>query len=360
MLARYAAAAGLIPVAIGTAAILLPFLILGAGAATALPAAPGLCAAGGTAQTIVGIALDADQMGNAETITAVAAAQHLPAYAATIALATAKQESDLRNLDHGDRDSLGLFQQRPSQGWGTRAQIAHPVYATTAFLRRLTAVPGWQTLPLTRAAQAVQRSAYPDAYARWEPLARALTDQLWPTAEAASPGTPATTSPAITEPAAVCIHGPGPPGASGDPTSGTGIIPTGLVIDGSPAAQTAVRYALAQLGKPYAWGATGPDAYDCSGLTMAAWAAAGIALPHHAADQARHGTPTTLANAVAGDLIFIPGADGTPQNPGHVGMIIGHAADHTYLIQAPTDGIPVEITDTLRWTGVISAVRHIG
>jgi cell wall-associated NlpC family hydrolase len=361
MNARHLTAAGTAPIAMAAASILLPFLILGAGAGTApLPAGPALCAGGGTAQTIAGITLDPEQMGNAETITAVTASRHLPNRAATVALATAMQESGLRNLNHGDRDSLGLFQQRPSQGWGTPAQITNPVHATTTFLQHLTAVPNWQTIPLTQAAQAVQHSAFPDAYAHWEPLAHALTDQLWPTAAAATTATPGPGTPFIGLPAVACIHGPGPTGIGGDPAAGARGIPAGLVVDGSSAAQTAVRYALAQLGKPYEWGAAGPNAYDCSGLTMAAWSAAGIALPHHAVDQATRGTPTTLADAVAGDLVFIPGADGTPQQPGHVGMIIGHAAGHTYLIQAPTEGIPIELTDTAQWIGEITAIRHIG
>ena len=358
MTIRSAAASLAAPLAAGVTAMLLPFLVLGAGA-TALPAGPVLCAGGGTGQTLAGIALSAEQMGNAQTITTVTAAKHLPAYAATIALATAKQESDLQNLDHGDRDSLGLFQQRPSQGWGTRAQLINPVYAMTAFLQRLVTVPDWQTIPLTRAAQAVQRSAFPDAYAHWQLLAQTLTAQLWPAA-AANSASPAPGSTPVAPPPALCITGPGPPGSAGNPAVGTQAMPAGLVIDGSPAARTAVHFALAQLGKPYVWGAAGPDAYDCSGLTMAAWATAGIALPHHAADQATRGTPTTLANAAAGDLVFIAGADGTPQAPGHVGMIIGRTTDHhLYLIQAATEGVPIEVTDTSQWAGLIVAIRHI-
>lgn len=106
-----------------------------------------------------------DQIANATTIYQVSQGMGLPAYAAVIAIATALQESDLYNLDYGDRDSLGLFQQRPSQGWGTPAEIMNPVYAATKFYQALVKVPNWQTIPLTEAAQAVQESAYPDAYA---------------------------------------------------------------------------------------------------------------------------------------------------------------------------------------------------
>ena len=98
-----------------------------------------------------------------------------------IALATALQESGLRNIEHGDLDSLGLFQQRPSQGWGTRAQILDPTYASDVFYEHLAKVPGYLTLPLTEAAQRVQRSGYPEAYAKHETdavlLAAALTGQ---------------------------------------------------------------------------------------------------------------------------------------------------------------------------------------
>ncbi|GGK36669.1 hypothetical protein GCM10010124_31640 [Pilimelia terevasa] len=89
---------------------------------------------------------------------------------------TAMQESGLRNLPGGDRDSVGLFQQRPSQGWGTVAQLRDPAYAATKFYQRLAKVPGWERMSVTDAAQAVQRSAYPNAYAKHEPAAiRLLT-----------------------------------------------------------------------------------------------------------------------------------------------------------------------------------------
>src|SRR5262249_15352840 len=98
----------------------------------------------------------------------------LPDHAVTIALATALQESQLHNLSYGDRDSLGLFQQRPSQGWGSAAQVMQPDYAAGAFFTALERVQGWQTMSVTAAAQAVQHSDAPDAYATWEPLARTL------------------------------------------------------------------------------------------------------------------------------------------------------------------------------------------
>ncbi|MFE1455227.1 heavy metal transporter [Streptomyces sp. NPDC058735] len=122
-----------------------------------------------------------EQAVNAATITAVGTARGLPERAVTIALATALQESALRNIDYGDRDSLGLFQQRPSQGWGTPKEIMDPAYSAGEFYDHLVKVPGYTRLPLTVAAQRVQRSGFPQAYAKHEPdaalLASALTGQ---------------------------------------------------------------------------------------------------------------------------------------------------------------------------------------
>jgi len=118
--------------------------------------------------------LDIDQAASATTIAAVGKRLGLPDHAVTVALAAALQESHLHNLPYGDRDSLGLFQQRPSQGWGTAAQILTPSYAAGAFFHALTRVTDWEALPITDAAQQVQRSGAPTAYARWEPEARTL------------------------------------------------------------------------------------------------------------------------------------------------------------------------------------------
>ena len=122
--------------------------------------------------------IDIDQAVNAATIAAVGRKRGLPDHAATVAIAAALQESQLHNLGYGDRDSLGLFQQRPSQGWGTAQQLTTPTYAANAFFDALARVPGWVDLPVTVAAQRVQRSATPDAYANWEPEARTLAAAL--------------------------------------------------------------------------------------------------------------------------------------------------------------------------------------
>lgn len=122
--------------------------------------------------------LDLEQSGNAALMAAISVQRGMPARAASIAIATSIQESKLRNIEHGDRDSLGLFQQRPSQGWGSEEQILNPVFAINAFYDALEKVEGYADLPITEAAQAVQRSAYPSAYADHEPEARILASAL--------------------------------------------------------------------------------------------------------------------------------------------------------------------------------------
>jgi hypothetical protein len=122
--------------------------------------------------------LSTSQAGYAATIAAVGERDGMPDHAVSVALATALQESKLRNLEYGDRDSLGLFQQRPSEGWGTAAEVQDPVYAANAFYRALAQVPGWEDVPVTVAAQDVQRSAAPLAYGSWESEGRALAEAL--------------------------------------------------------------------------------------------------------------------------------------------------------------------------------------
>ena len=123
--------------------------------------------------------LTAEQAGNAQLIIRIGREIGVPDRAIAIALGTAMQESSLRNVAFGDRDSLGLFQQRPSYGWGTAAEVQDAARATRVFYggagdpngsrtRGLLDVPGWQNLTFAQAAQAVQISAYPDAYAKWE------------------------------------------------------------------------------------------------------------------------------------------------------------------------------------------------
>jgi len=164
---------------IGSALVLLlaaiGYVVFGGPEHSVTPAAPPPppgCQAGtgGTA-----IPLDTEQAGIAATITGIAARHRLPHRAVTIALAAALQESELQNLDYGDRDSVGVFQQRPSQGWGTTAEIEDPVYATTKFFAALVRLPGYTKMPVDQAAQDVQHSADGSAYEQWVGIATQLT-----------------------------------------------------------------------------------------------------------------------------------------------------------------------------------------
>ncbi len=122
------------------------------------------------------VSLDPQQAAIAATIAGVAQRQVMPSRAVTVAYAAAMQESHLHNLPYGDRDSVGVFQQRPSQGWGPARKLRDPVYATTKFFRALSAIRGYQRMPVYRAAQAVQHSADGYAYAQYQRLAATLTD----------------------------------------------------------------------------------------------------------------------------------------------------------------------------------------
>lgn len=131
--------------------------------------------AGGAARRV---SLGRDQMANAATIAAVGIRRHAPEQAIVVALAAAYQESGLSNRDGGDRDSVGLFQQRPSQGWGTPEQLRDPRYAANRFYSALMSIKGWQRMRVTDAAQAVQRSAYPQAYQKWADESQVLAEAL--------------------------------------------------------------------------------------------------------------------------------------------------------------------------------------
>jgi hypothetical protein len=133
--------------------------------------------AGVVAGNYGGVPISATQAMYANTIIQVGQQRNIPARGITIALMTAKQESNMGTAGMTvaqDHDSLGLFQQRPSQGWGTPAQVMNSVYATNKFYDTLLKVPGWQAMGLSAAAQAVQRSAFPSAYAKWQPMAEAM------------------------------------------------------------------------------------------------------------------------------------------------------------------------------------------
>ena len=120
----------------------------------------------------------------------------------------------------------------------------------------------------------------------------------------------------------------------------------------------AITYAFAQLGKPYLWGGSGPESFDCSGLTMMAWAQAGVNLLHYTGDQMNEGTAvSSYADISPGDLVLVPGSDGTVVNPGHVGLYIGEG-----LVESAVDvqyGIIVQPYSVFV-SGGLSGIRHIG
>ena len=168
------AVAVLVILAIGLASYALGFLVFSR--SKTITASQAECVA--TAHDGSTYGLQPDQAVIASQIASVAIGRGLPDYAVTVAIATAMQESRLTNLGYGDADSLGAFQQRPSMGWGTAEQVMDVSYAAGIFYDHLLKIPGWQTMRVTEAAQAVQRSAFPERYGDWEPMARAWAAAL--------------------------------------------------------------------------------------------------------------------------------------------------------------------------------------
>jgi cell wall-associated NlpC family hydrolase len=313
--------------AVAVGAILLIPLLIATGVSGAMSALFGSgpsmnCVPAGSASA--GVAgYGAEQLANAATIVAVGKQMNVPEQGRVVAIAAAMQESELHNLDHGDRDSLGLFQQRPSQGWGTPEQILNPTYAATQFYQHLLAVPGWQQMTVNDAAQAVERSGVPDAYAPHEPAAREVVAALR---------------------AVTCAR------------MGTG--DCNNIQAPNPIALAAINYACGQRGLPYLWGGNGPEAgdagFDCSGLTHAAYSAAGITLPRTAQAQYDAGPLVPAGQPLLpGDLVFY----GTPSTVHHVGLYLGGGQ----MINAPTYGQPVQVSG-YRWTGddYLGATRPAG
>ncbi len=256
--------------------------------------------------------------------------------AAVVGIATAIQESGLRNLLYGDRDSLGLFQQRAS--WGTAAERTTPAYAAGKFFQRLASVPGWQAMPVTVAAQTVQVSAFPNAYATHVAVAQQIVAALTSSSPAitipTAVGTILLANP-LTPTATACISGSttGDPG----PTVGGG---AGFAPD-SVAVETAIAYAEQQVGKPYVLGGAGPLVWDCSGLTMMAYRAAGVPIGlHDAVSQyqvmsAQHRI-LPYTSAKRGDLVFWQNAT---EGIYHVAIYLGGGM----IVTAPQPGDVVKI-----------------
>lgn len=320
---------------------------------------------------------NADQLTNAATIIAVGKQLQLPAKAWEIALMTSLVESSLLNLHSGDADSQGLFQQRPSAGWGTPAQITNPVLAARAFYgladhthnRGLVDVSGWRRMRPGNAAQAVQVSAFPDRYAHQQGNADRLITKLAGSAAAAAA---LSTTPVDGPGAAAAVAVVGAASVSCTPvTAADAAGPVGAPAKGMAAA--AIVAAKSQLGVDYAWGGGGYKGpgrgvaqgssyvgFDCSSLMQYAWYQASggkITLPRITDAQLASSTVSTVqkADMQPGDLMFfrIPGEAGW----GHVGMFIGGGK----MIEAPHTGAQVRISDISHgyYANITTAVRRV-
>lgn len=268
--------------------------------------------------------LAADQRATVALIVSIGKQRNLPPLAWQVAIQAGMQESGLRNVDHGDLvgpDSRGIFQMRPSQGWGTPAQVMDPTYEVNKFYDVLTAVPNWQNQQPGADAQAVERSAFPLAYNRWEAMAAYLVQTV---------------------------------GQVTDPT-GCGHDVGNLLPATTAAAGVAIAFALSQIGKPYVWGAVGPNAYDCSGLMLVAYRSAGIDLPRTSAQQFHAGALLPVHDAQPGDLMFLAYDPNNPATIHHVFMYLGN----NEIVEAPYQGHPVHRT-AMPWNDpqlVAQAVR---
>ncbi|MGQ4484304.1 C40 family peptidase [Streptomyces sp. SAS_281] len=305
---------------------------------------------------IQGLDLPTEQIPNAQTIVATGLSLDVPRKGQIVAIATAMQESRLRNLNSGDRDSLGLFQQRPSQGWGTAQQIRDPVHASEQFYKHLLRVNGWEQMKVTQAAQAVQRSAYPHSYAQWENLATALQKAIAKTFPNAGKDEPTKEKESASGPG---ICKPDEDGTSFGPIP-EGTVPKGYKIpkDADPKARAAIEWAMHQLGTLYQWGGSctdshGPDPMkrcDCSSLMQQAYAHADVKLTRTTYTQVNDGKAVSAKNLKPGDLIF---SRGTTARPEHVGMYMGEGL----VIEAPRTSKPVRIAPIKDWE--ILAARRV-
>jgi len=304
------------------------------------------------------------QAANARIIvrTAEARAGHS---AGLIALAVALAESDLLVLSNPndpsgnglpsqgvgtDHDSLGLFQQRP--GWGTAAARMDPVESTHLFLDALLALPGWEALVPWEAAQAVQRSAFTGRPSAANGGSGVVGGNYLARLESANRVLIAIENDAalLDCGGATVVLDPGTEGTFGLPVSYQ------IPADASLAAQRSVAFALTQLGKPYLWGGTGPTAYDCSGLTQAAWRHAGVVIHRVTSQQMTDGIAVDVQQIQPGDLILIPGGHGSLAAPGHVGMYIGNQL----VVHAPHTGDVVKVVSLRAFIADgVSAIRHI-
>ncbi|MPZ83972.1 MAG: NlpC/P60 family protein [Actinophytocola sp.] len=256
--------------------------------------------------------LSEEQRGTVAMIISIGKKRELPPRAWQVAIQAGMTESGLRSLDHGDRDSLGIFQMRPSMGWGTPAQVTDPDYAINKFYDVLEAVPNWEQRRPGESAQDVERSAFPDRYHKWEPMAAHLIGNV---------------------------------GLVADPTGcgqGTGV----LLAAPTKSAGEAIKFALAQQGKPYQWGAltTHQNSFDCSSLMLQAYRSAGVTLPRVSRQQFQAGAMLPVEQAQPGDLLFWAYDPSNPATIHHVAMYLGDGK----IVEAQQTGVPVHIRP-VRW-----------
>lgn len=256
--------------------------------------------------------LTEEQRGIVAQIIQIGKKRKLPPRAWQVAIQAGMTESGLRPLNYGDRDSLGIFQMRPSMGWGSPAEVIDPTYAINKFYDVLLEVPNWEQQRPGESAQDVERSAFPDRYHEWEPMAAHLIGNV---------------------------------GLVSDPTGcGEG---TGMLLPApSKQAGDAIRFALSQQGKPYQWGAltTHQNSFDCSSLMLQAYREAGITLPRVSRQQFRAGAMLPVEQAQPGDLLFWAYDRDDPATIHHVAMYLGDGK----IVEAQQTGVPVHIRP-VRW-----------
>jgi cell wall-associated NlpC family hydrolase len=315
--------------------------------------------------------LDDVQVAHAVTIVEVGLERDLPTQALRVALAVAAQESMFRNYandgtgelrpeqrdvdrslryphdavgrDHG---SVNVFQQQ-YPWWGSLDELMDPPTAAGKFFDALVEVRDWETLPLTVAAQRVQRSAFPTAYAKWESLADEILAAVLRPADGAGAVGAAAPTPAASVPGP---GAPGLPGRSSDPCEDRAV-PAGFTpLAGADAGEVAVNIAASWIGTPYSWGGgtrTGPSlgigpgagtvGFDCSGLILHAWyQAAGVELPHSSRQIAAMTTPVPIELAQAGDILSFATKGGRTVT--HDGLYDGRGG----MVHAPRTGKTVE------------------
>jgi peptidoglycan DL-endopeptidase CwlO len=254
-----------------------------------------------------------EQRGTVALIISIGKQRQLPPLAWQVAIQAGMTESGLRSLNYGDRDSLGIFQMRPSMGWGTPAQVMDPMYAINKFYDVLQAVPNWEQQRPGESAQDVERSAFPDRYHKWEAMAAFLIGSV---------------------------------GAVTDPTGcGQGV--GNLLPAPTAAAGAAIQWAMAQQGKPYEWGAATnqQNSFDCSSLMLQAYRAAGITLPRVSREQYKAGALLPVQQAQPGDLLFWAYDPGNPATIHHVAMYLGDGK----IVEAQQTGVPVHVRP-VKWT----------